>query len=419
MKNKSIGKRITLLILAMLLMNFFITGLGIYTISRAAASSGEGSTIIAAIAAMCLAATVIAIVTLKYMNGIFYHVGFMARGIGQIGTKGDLNFSPDVMASAQHCSGWQNEIGVVARAAGGLIEHLMNCGNSIQRISEGDLSVNINILSENDLIGNGLAKMVNRLNEMFDGIHVSGAQVATGSKQIADSTHTLAQGASEQAASMVELSNSVAEVNSMTKENSQLANAALDEVQEAGQLMGICAEQMSQMLAAMRIIDEKSKNILKTTKVIDEIAFQTNILALNAAVEAARAGQHGKGFAVVAEEVRNLASKSAEAAKETATLLESSSQSVEEGNKIVGQVSASLQSMAEIAQKNTEKIEKVNSISASQSMAMEQINTSIYQVTHVVQQNSATVEESAAASIEMSSQSAILQDFISQFKLKD
>ena len=235
------------------------------------------------------------------------------------------------------------------------------------------------------------------------------------SKQIADGAMLLAQGSTEQASAIEELSDSIAKISGMSKENSVLATEASDNMREAGRLMGVCTEQMNQMLDAMRAIDEKSKNILKATKVIDSIAFQTNILALNASVEAARAGQHGKGFAVVAEEVRNLASKSAEAAKETSELLESSSQSVEEGNRIVGIVSESLRSVVEIAQKSAGEIAKVQSISFSQNSALEHINAGIDQVSKVVQQNSATAEESAASSEEMSAQANVLHELVCAF----
>ena len=234
------------------------------------------------------------------------------------------------------------------------------------------------------------------------------------SRQIADGAQTLAQGSTEQAASVEELASTVAELSRMAKESSQLATAALDEVQTAGDLMMVCTEQTTQMLAAMKTIDDKSKSILKTTEVIDTIAFQTNILALNAAVEAARAGQHGKGFSVVAEEVRSLASKSADAAKETAELLESSSRSVLEGNEIVEKVGASLKSVVELAQKNADKVAKVQSISVSQSAAMDQVNSGIDQVSRVIQQNSATAQQSAASCEEMSAQAHSLDDLINQ-----
>ena len=236
------------------------------------------------------------------------------------------------------------------------------------------------------------------------------------SKQIAGGAQALAQGTTEQAVSVNELSGSIVKINGMAEENSHLTSVTLDEAQESRRLMDACAEQVGYMLEAMRMIDDKSRNILKTTKMIDDIAFQTNILALNAAVEAARAGQHGKGFAVVAEEVRNLASKSAAAAKETSDLLMSSSQGVENGNRIAEKVSASLQSVVAIAQMNAEHIARVQSLSVSQSEAITLINASIDKMSQIIQQFSATAEESAASSEEMSAQADYLGDLIDDFQ---
>ena len=248
--------------------------------------------------------------------------------------------------------------------------------------------------------------------EAVDNLNAVTNSFALASRQISDGSQSLARGANEQATVVDQLSATVVELDNMAKENMQTATDVSREESEVVKMMSVCIEQMQQMLDAMKIIDEKSQIITKTTIIIDDIAFQTNILALNAAVEAARAGQHGKGFAVVADEVRNLASKSAEAARETADLIESSSQSVTEGNKIVEKVNASLQAVTELMQINVKKISDLQAVSVRQSEAVTNVSYGIDKVANVVQQNSATSEELAATSEEMNSQASQLQEMV-------
>jgi methyl-accepting chemotaxis protein len=260
--------------------------------------------------------------------------------------------------------------------------------------------------------------MLENLNEMFSEINASASQVSTGSQQIANGAQSLAQGSTEQAAASQQLSSSISEVAASINEAASLAKNAAD---LAANIQGKAehgSEQMSAMMEAVREINDASQNISKVIKVIDDIAFQTNILALNAAVEAARAGSAGKGFAVVAEEVRSLAAKSADAAKDTGTLIESSIEKAELGVRIASETNDSLSQIVEGIVESSRISQDIATSSDQQSVAIAQINTGIDQVAQVVQQNSATAEESAAASEELSGQSALLNDMIAQFKLK-
>lgn len=243
--------------------------------------------------------------------------------------------------------------------------------------------------------------------------------MAAGSKHVSESSISLSQGATEQASSVEELSSSLEEVASQTKLNADSANTVNDLTGKAQSEAQIGNNYMQEMLESMKEINTSSAGISKIIKVIDEIAFQTNILALNAAVEAARAGQHGKGFAVVAEEVRNLAARSAKAAKETTDMIEGSIGKVNDGTKIANQTAEALTKIVEMVTEVAEHVEKIASASTEQSIALEQINQGVMQVSDVVQSNSATAEESAAASEELNAQAELLKETVGHFKLRD
>ena len=340
---------------------------------------------------------------------------FMERA----GTVGDIAILPEDEAIINKYSDHKDEIGSLIRSTAGYIGGLNREMDLLRQIADGDLTIKPDVLSEKDTVGRSLLKVVDGLNDMFGEIQTSTGQVSTGARQVADGSQMLAQGATEQAASIQELSVSIAEIAERTKTNAQIAGktAKLSATIRANAEKG--SGQMDEMIKAVGDINEASKNINKIIKTIDDIAFQTNILALNAAVEAARAGQHGKGFAVVAEEVRNLASKSAEAAKDTGVMIQNSMEKSEYGTRIAGETASSLLDIVSGIKESTNLVDEIAKSSGEQSDGIAQINIGIDQVAKVVQQNSATAEESAAVSEEMNGQADMLQQLIAQFRLRD
>jgi methyl-accepting chemotaxis protein len=237
-------------------------------------------------------------------------------------------------------------------------------------------------------------------------------QVASAASQVSVSAQSLAQGANEQAASLEETSASSEEINSVARKNSENSHSAADLVASSQGKFANANVSLDQMVSAMGEVTAQSDKIAKIIKVIDEIAFQTNILALNAAVEAARAGEAGMGFAVVADEVRNLAQRCAQAAKDTAVLIEESIAKSNEGKAKVDQVAVAIHSITEESSKVKSLVDEVNLGSQEQSRGIEQVARAISQMEQVTQKTAASAEESASAAEELSAQSAAMKEIM-------
>ncbi|MEW6665069.1 MAG: methyl-accepting chemotaxis protein [Thermodesulfobacteriota bacterium] len=261
------------------------------------------------------------------------------------------------------------------------------------------------------LVTRSITKPINRIIERLnEGAH----QVASASGQVSSASQSLAEGSSEQAASIEETSSSLEEMSSMTKQNADNANQTKAKMAEAGTIVEKVSRHMGEMAGAIAEATRSSEETSKIIKTIDEIAFQTNLLALNAAVEAARAGEAGAGFAVVAGEVRNLAMRAADAAKNTANLIENTIKAVKSGNALTQSTQQAFKENMDIAAKVAELVDEIAAASNEQARGIEQVNKAVADMDKVVQQNAANAEESASASEEMNAQADQMKGFVAE-----
>ena len=311
-----------------------------------------------------------------------------------------------------------DDLGELMDAFANMAETIKEQAAVADAISKGDLTIEVTPRSEKDLLGKALQRLVENNNKALGSVQESTMQVTIGAEQVANASQALAQGSTEQASALQQVTASINEIAEKTKKNASEATTANDLVNTVKNMAEDGNGQMKSLTGAMNDINDSSETISKIIKTIDDIAFQTNILALNAAVEAARAGVHGKGFAVVAEEVRNLAAKCGSAASETAEMIEDSIRKVGNGRQLASETAEALDRIVASIEEVAGIINNIAISSNDQATAVSQIDQAIGQVSTVVQTNSATSEQCASASEELSNQAMNLRNQMSQYKLK-
>lgn len=304
-----------------------------------------------------------------------------------------------------------------------LTDVLQNETYILNEMAEGNFSVHSEkdeyYIGEFEQLMRSMKKISRGLSELLLQISRSADNVAAGSEQVSSGSQNLAQGTTEQAASVEELTGMMSEISDQAYRNSRDAQEASEKAQMVKENATESSRSMQEMVKAMAEISGKSDEIRKIVKTIEDFSFQTNILALNAAVEAARAGDRGKGFSVVANEVRSLANQSSAASKSTAALIQSSLQAVENGRKIANETDNALAEVVSGIDNVSELLFHITDASSKQFDANRQVTENINLISEVVQTNSATAEECAAASEELASQAQLLKELVSHFKLAD
>ena len=333
-----------------------------------------------------------------------------ASKAGRLSTRGDAKkFNGD----------WSKLVGGVNEMLDAILLPIQEAAQVLDKVAARDLTSRVQgqYLGDHAKIKDSLNLAIQNLEQAMGQVGEATQQVASASGQISSGSQSLAQGANEQASSLEEVSASLEEMSSMTRQNADNALAAKNLAGEADGNAKIGSEAMTRMSVSINKIKESSDQTAKIVKTIDEIAMQTNLLALNAAVEAARAGEAGRGFAVVAEEVRNLAQRSAQAAKNTADMIGESVKNADEGVKIADEVAVSFGKIATSSKKVNDLIAEIAAASKEQSQGIKEVNDAVAQMDKVTQQNAANAEESASASEELSSQAQELQAMVGQFRI--
>jgi len=337
--------------------------------------------------------------------------------LDQIGTTGNLQIPEERQQQLRKVAEGKDETSQCTKALLVLLERLYRIDETLAHVANGNLTVTMDLQSEQDTMGLAVRKMLLNLNEKFGSIARSTVWVNQKAAELSQDSHHLAEGSRRQSESVENLSLSVRRVTEKAEQNAALAQQALDLVNNIQNNAKTGREKMNQMMLAAQAINASSQSIGKVIKVIDDIASQTNLLALNASVEAVRAGHHGKGFAVVAEEVRNLAARSAQAAKETGALIDDTMQKAALGTSIAETTSTALEEIVTGVEESNAIIRDIAALSREQKEDIQGIISDVAHVESIVEQNNSIAARSANAAAEISSQSSYQMEMVQQFRL--
>jgi|GEM_PF-6878716 len=327
--------------------------------------------------------------------------------------------SEDVTYLNNDLNNRRDEMGQMSIALQSLREYLSSKAKTAHEIAQHNLNTQSKIASNKDVLGISFDEMISSLNSAFVEVQDASKMVNSGASQLRDASSNLADGATEQASSIEEVSASLLDFESGVQKNTQQAVEANKLASDTVRVANEGSEKMEQMSDSMVRIEQSAQQTQAIIGTIDDIAFQTNLLALNAAVEAARAGQHGKGFAVVAEEVRNLATRSAKAAGETAELIKGSNHEITSGVELSQQTAEAFRKVAENVRDVDRIIDEIAGASQTQTKDLKGVNEILATIESITQNSAANAEETSSSSQEMSSQATILHQLVSSYQLRD
>ena len=419
MEKKDLRKKIKITTALLVMILLIFASLGVLSILFAETTLQRviSASILGALTLIIIVVTIP--VVNSYIKGITSSVSNITGVVSSLHKYGHIDEQSKEFQLLLKESESADQFGELATEFLGMMESIIKNIKTMEIIATGDLTKRAELVSNNDSLGIAINMIVDSMNIMMDDIRNTSDQLNTGITQFSSGAQSLAQSTAEQSATIEQLLISVKDITLKSGENAQRSLKATELSGDIRDNAQGGHEQMEKMTKAMDEINSASQSISTVMKAIDDIAFQTNILSLNAAVEAARAGQHGKGFAVVADEVRNLATKSATAASNSNEMINNTLKKSQMGLDIVKDTSSSLNTILTGVTDSASLIDEIAQSTEAQSNAIEAIHSGINQFSNVVYQNSATAEQSAAASDEMNIQTSRLSEMVNRFKIDE